>query len=137
MAGSFFDTNVLIYAPSGDEAKADRVEELIAGGGTISVQVLNEVTTVARRKIRLSWSETRAFLSVVRGLLPIQAMTIPPDRSLPPWGGRDRSLYLTRLATQDSKSCPVEPAVETLYWISLRLLSITPLKPTVNGPTMP
>ena len=38
MPGSFFDTNVLLYVASGDPAKADRVEELIGAGGTISVQ---------------------------------------------------------------------------------------------------
>jgi predicted nucleic acid-binding protein len=41
MPGSFFDTNVLLYIASGDPAKADRAERIIADGGTISVQVLN------------------------------------------------------------------------------------------------
>jgi predicted nucleic acid-binding protein len=34
---AFFDTNVLLYLLSGDEAKADWAEEVIAGGGIISV----------------------------------------------------------------------------------------------------
>ena len=38
----FFDTNVVLYLLSADAAKADRAEELLAIGGTISVQVLNE-----------------------------------------------------------------------------------------------
>jgi predicted nucleic acid-binding protein len=76
MAGSFFDTNVLLYVASGDPAKADRAEELISAGGIISVQVLNEITNVARRKMGLSWTETRAFLSMMRGLLPVQPLTI-------------------------------------------------------------
>jgi predicted nucleic acid-binding protein len=42
----------------------------------ISVQVLNEITNVARRKMGLSWTETRAFLSMIRGLLPVQPLTI-------------------------------------------------------------
>ena len=37
---AFFDTNVLLYLLSGDNTKADRAEELVAEGGTISVQVL-------------------------------------------------------------------------------------------------
>jgi predicted nucleic acid-binding protein len=49
MAGSFFDTNVLIYLAAGDQAKADRAEATVAMGGAISVQVLNELTNVARR----------------------------------------------------------------------------------------
>ena len=76
MPGSFFDTNVLLYVASGDPAKADRAEKLIGEGGTISVQVLNEIANVARRKMGMSWPETHAFLSMVRGLLPVQAMTL-------------------------------------------------------------
>jgi predicted nucleic acid-binding protein len=76
MPGSFFDTNVLLYVASGNPGKADRAEELIRAGGMISVQVLNEITNVARRKMGMSWTETRAFLSMIRGLLPVQPLTI-------------------------------------------------------------
>jgi predicted nucleic acid-binding protein len=76
MPGSFFDTNVLLYIASFDPAKADRAEELIGAGGMISVQVLNEITNVARRKMGMSWTETRAFLSMIRGLLPVRLFTI-------------------------------------------------------------
>jgi predicted nucleic acid-binding protein len=76
MPGSFFDTNVLVYVASGDLAKADRAEQIIGGGGTISVQVLNELTNVARRKMRMSWPETRALLSMLRGLLAVRPLTV-------------------------------------------------------------
>jgi predicted nucleic acid-binding protein len=76
MPGSFFDTNVLLYVASGDSMKADRAEKLIAAGGMTSVQVLNEIANVARRKMGMSWTETRAFLSIIRGLLPAQPLTI-------------------------------------------------------------
>jgi predicted nucleic acid-binding protein len=76
MPGNFFDTNVLLYVASGDPAKADRAEELIATGGMISVQVLNEIANVARRKMAMSWAEIRAFLSTIRALLPVQPITI-------------------------------------------------------------
>ena len=76
MPGSFFDTNALLYLASGDPAKAERAEELIGAGGTISVQVLNEITNVARRKMGMSWTETHAFLSAMRGLLTVQPLTI-------------------------------------------------------------
>ena len=76
MPGNFFDTNVLLYAASGDPAKADRAEKLIGAGGTISVQVLNEIANVARHKMGMSWTETRAFLSMILGLLPVQPLTI-------------------------------------------------------------
>jgi len=76
MPGDFFDTNVLIYVASGNLAKANRAERLIAGGGAISVQVLNELANVARRKMQLSWAETHSFLSMIRGLLPVHPVTV-------------------------------------------------------------
>lgn len=76
MPGSFFDTNVLLYLASDDPAKADQAEKVINEGGMISVQVLNEITNVARRKMRLSWAETRAFLSMIRDLLQVHPMTL-------------------------------------------------------------
>ena len=76
MPGNFFDTNVLIYLASGDAAKADRAESVIAGGGGVSVQVLNEVSNVARRKMGMSWEETRAFLDTLRGLLTVHPLTV-------------------------------------------------------------
>jgi predicted nucleic acid-binding protein len=75
MPGSFFDTNVLIYLGSSDLPKADRAETIVSSGGTISVQVLNELANVARRKMRLSWHDTRAFLSAIRGLLQVSPIT--------------------------------------------------------------
>jgi predicted nucleic acid-binding protein len=75
MPASFFDTNVLLYLASGDAAKADRAEHLVTQGGVISVQVLNEIANVARRKMALSWPETHAFLTMVRDLLPVRPLT--------------------------------------------------------------
>ena len=74
MPDSFIDTNVLVYLASGDP-KADRAEQIVATGGTISVQVLNELASVARRKMGLSWSETHALLSTIRGLLSVRPIT--------------------------------------------------------------
>jgi predicted nucleic acid-binding protein len=76
MPASFFDSNVLIYLASGEAAKADRAEEVIATGGAVSVQVLNEVANVARRKMQMSWDDTHAFLSTLRGLLTVHPVTI-------------------------------------------------------------
>jgi predicted nucleic acid-binding protein len=76
MSGDFFDTNVLIYLLSDDIAKADRAEALVRAGGAISVQVLNEAANVMRRKLRMSWHETREFLSLVRGLLDVAPVTL-------------------------------------------------------------
>ena len=76
MPGKFFDTTVLMYIASGDPVKADRAEAILRDGGVISVQVLNELTNVARRKMRMTWPDTHAFLSMLRGLLTVQPLTV-------------------------------------------------------------
>ncbi len=76
MAGSFFDTNVVLYLASGDAGKADRAEQVLSGGGAISVQVLNETANVARRKLGMSWAETREFLSGLRALVSVRSLTV-------------------------------------------------------------
>jgi len=53
---AFFDTNILVYAQQAG-TKADRARALLAGGGKLSVQVLNEFTAVARRKQGKDWRE--------------------------------------------------------------------------------
>lgn len=76
MPASFIDTNVLVYMASGEPEKADRAESLLREpGGVISVQVLEELANVARRKMRLSWAETRTFLDTIRALLPARPLT--------------------------------------------------------------
>jgi predicted nucleic acid-binding protein len=75
MPVSFIDTNVLIYLASSDTIKADRAEQTVAAGGIISVQVLNELANVARRKLRLPWQRTREFLSTIRSLLEVRPVT--------------------------------------------------------------
>lgn len=67
---AFFDTNVLVYAVTQDEVRSTRAEELLAAGGIISVQILNEFVSVARRKILMSWSEVTEALDAFRALCP-------------------------------------------------------------------
>ena len=76
MPADFFDTNVLVYVASGDAEKAERAEAAIAAGGAISVQVLNELANVARRKMQLSCADTNAFLTLLRGLLTVHPLTL-------------------------------------------------------------
>jgi predicted nucleic acid-binding protein len=72
----FFDTNVLVYIASGNTQKADRAEAVLAAGGVISVQVLNELASVARRKMQMPWADTHAFLGMLRGLLTVHPLTL-------------------------------------------------------------
>lgn len=81
MPGDFFDTNILVYLASDDRAKAERAHELIEQGGTISVQVLNELANVARKRLRLSWEETDELLDTFRELLTVRDLTLDTHRS--------------------------------------------------------
>ena len=75
-ADAFFDTNVVLYLLSEDEAKADRAEGLLAAGGAISVQVLNEFAAVASRKLRMSWLEIREALNLVRAVCQVHPLSL-------------------------------------------------------------
>jgi predicted nucleic acid-binding protein len=66
----FFDTNVVIYALAQDDLRSARAEELLASGGVLSVQILNEFVSVAHRKIQMSWSEINEALDAIRILCP-------------------------------------------------------------------
>ena len=72
----FFDTNVLLYLLSEDAAKADRAEALLANGGVISVQVLNEFASVASRKLGLSWLEIHEILDTIRQLCRVDPLLL-------------------------------------------------------------
>lgn len=72
---AFFDTNVLLYLLSPDPRKADIAEHLVSLGGTISVQVLNEFTQVARRKFKMAASDIITILSTLRRTLKVVPLT--------------------------------------------------------------
>ena len=71
----FHDTNVLLYLMSADTAKADRAEALLARGGCISVQVLNEFASVASRKLAMPWSEIEETLAGLRRIVGVHPLT--------------------------------------------------------------
>ncbi|MFC3530232.1 PIN domain-containing protein [Paracoccus mangrovi] len=75
MPGRFFDTNVLIYLLSEDRAKADIAEGLLRDGGTVSVQVLNEIANVTQRKFRMSWAQSDDFLLMIREFVTVDPLT--------------------------------------------------------------
>lgn len=72
----FFDTNVLLYLLSEDASKAGRAEELLEKGGWVSVQVLNEFSSIATRKLGMSWDETKEVLAAVRAACQVESITI-------------------------------------------------------------
>jgi predicted nucleic acid-binding protein len=76
VADVFFDTNVLLYILSTESGKADRAEALLAGGGVLSVQVLNEFASVAARKLNMEMAEIREILATVRAVCTVVPMTV-------------------------------------------------------------
>jgi len=66
----FLDTNVVLYAFGQDDTRRQMAETLLAAGGALSVQVLNEFIAVARRKLDKSWKEVRRALDVLRVFCP-------------------------------------------------------------------
>ena len=71
----FMDSNVVLYLLSEDSAKADKAESLLKAGPVISVQVLNEVTNVCARKLKMGWDEIAQFLELVRGFCKVVPLT--------------------------------------------------------------
>lgn len=71
----FLDSNVVLYLLSSDSAKADTAERLLVAGPVISVQVLNEVAHVCRRKLQMSWDEITHFLGLVRSFCKVVPLT--------------------------------------------------------------
>jgi len=67
---AFFDTNVLVYVVGQKDERTAKAEALVANGGVVSVQVLNELASVSRRKLGMSWEEIGDALTAIRDLCP-------------------------------------------------------------------
>jgi predicted nucleic acid-binding protein len=77
----FFDSNVVLYLLSGDAAKLSAVQALLRRysgrrKGTISVQVLNEVTQVTQRKLAYTWGQTHAVIAVLQAMCEVVPLTL-------------------------------------------------------------
>jgi len=75
-ATTFLDSNVVLYLLSGEARKADRAEALLRARPTISVQVLNEITSVCLRKLRLPWEEVEAVIAAVKSNASVVPLTV-------------------------------------------------------------
>ena len=69
-AKAFFDTNVLIYAFAQNDPRSEAAEALLAAGGLVSVQILNEFVAVAVRKLSMPWDDVLEALAAIRTLCP-------------------------------------------------------------------
>jgi predicted nucleic acid-binding protein len=75
-ADAFFDTSVLLYLLSDDDAKADQIETLLSARGVISVQVVNEFAAVALRKLELPLNEVCEILDTFRAVCAVEPVTV-------------------------------------------------------------
>ena len=76
MSKPFLDSNIVLYLLSGNAAKAERVQALLEAGAVISVQVLNEVTSVCLRKLKMPWQEVDALLLAVKAACEVLPLTV-------------------------------------------------------------
>lgn len=69
-ADVFLDTNVLVYANSQGDFRADTARQLLLSGGVVGVQVLNEFASVARAKLGFTWAEVQEAIENIVILCP-------------------------------------------------------------------
>jgi predicted nucleic acid-binding protein len=74
-AEDFVDANILVYLTLKGE-KTSIAETLVRDGGTVSVQVLNELAAVWKRKLGYSWQLIQESLLSLRALLKVVPVTI-------------------------------------------------------------
>lgn len=72
----FFDTNVLVYLVSSDAGKAARADALLREGGYVSVQVLNELVSVLRKKYRFDWTDVETVLALVQAYCEVVSVDL-------------------------------------------------------------
>ena len=63
----FLDTNILVYASLLNDPRCAIAKRVLAEGGLISAQVLNEYTNVLRTKLKWPWPDIEAVLTTVFG----------------------------------------------------------------------
>ena len=81
MSGSFLDSNVILYLLSDDDRKRAIAKTILEQPATISVQVLNEIVNVARRKNDLAWGDIDTFIDELRSLIHVEPLTVDTHNS--------------------------------------------------------
>ena len=109
---AFFDTNILVYVVGQKKERTDTAEALLAGGGIISVQVLNELANVTRKKLRLSWEEIDEALAAIRVLCP---SPVPLTIDTHDTGRRIAATYGYSMFDGLIAASALEAACDTLY----------------------
>jgi predicted nucleic acid-binding protein len=107
----FVDTNVFVYAFSVDPRRT-AARKILADGGLISAQVLNEFTSVMRTKGRRSWEEIERSLSVILRRFPtVLPLTVETHAAAVPLA-RDHSIAFYDALVL---AAAIDAGCETLY----------------------
>lgn len=127
----FFDTNVLVYVVGQHDERTAPAEVLLAAGGIVSVQVLNELAAVARRKLRMSWEEITEALAAIRALCsaPVPLTVDTHDAAL-----RIASRYGFNLYDALVVAAALEAECATLYSEDLQTNQIIDGTLTIRNP---
>jgi predicted nucleic acid-binding protein len=73
---TFLDTNIVVYFVSHEASKIPISAELLRAGGVVSVQVLNEFASAARRKLRMPWQDIGLAIEGVRQTCRVVPVTL-------------------------------------------------------------
>ena len=128
---AFFDTNILVYVVGQKEERTDTAEALLAGGGIISVQVLNELANVSRKKLRMSWEEIDEALAAIRVLCP---SPVPLTIDTHDAGRRIAAKYGYSMFDGLIAASALEAACDTLYSEDLQDGQVIEGRLTVRNP---
>lgn len=75
MKGRYFlDTNILVYALLDEGHKSELALQLLENA-VMSVQVLNELANVAKKKAKLDWPEIQLLIGAVTDLATVEPLT--------------------------------------------------------------
>jgi predicted nucleic acid-binding protein len=108
---AFLDTNILVYAQQTGR-KAEISQNLIAEGGTISAQVLNELVNVLRKKQSRSFGDIVAVLDDIDNALdPALPLTAQTSRSALALAGEHAFSFYDALIVASA----IEAGCDTLY----------------------
>jgi predicted nucleic acid-binding protein len=89
---AFLDTNILVYAQQ-TGPKATTAQDVIAEGGMISAQVLNELVTVLRSKQKRNWDDIALVLDDIENAID-PALPLTPTMTRAALAlARDHSLH--------------------------------------------
>jgi predicted nucleic acid-binding protein len=128
---AFFDTNVLVYIVGEKDQRTGPAEALIAAGGVVSVQVLNELAAVARRKLGMTWDEITEALAAIRVLCP---SPVPLTINTHEAGLRIAAQYQFHIYDALVAASALEAACTTLYSEDLQDGQVIDGRLTIRNP---